>query len=65
MKAQQKELRDVQCENCHGDRTPHLEDPGVVSQVKPDVKTCVKCHTEYRSTGFEKNYNQKWEMIKH
>ncbi len=65
MQAQQKELRDVQCENCHGDRTPHLADPSVVSQVKPDVKTCLKCHTEYRSAGFEKNYSQKWEMIKH
>jgi 2',3'-cyclic-nucleotide 2'-phosphodiesterase (5'-nucleotidase family) len=65
MQAQQKELRDVQCENCHGDRAPHLEDPSVVSKAAPDVKTCLKCHTEYRSAGFEKNYTQKWEMIKH
>jgi 2',3'-cyclic-nucleotide 2'-phosphodiesterase (5'-nucleotidase family) len=65
MQAQQKELRDVQCENCHGDKAAHLEDPSVVSKAAPDVKTCLKCHTEYRSAGFEKNYAQKWEMIKH
>lgn len=65
MQAQQKELRNVQCENCHGDRTAHLADPGVVSQVKPDVKTCLKCHTEYRCPDFEKNYAQEWEKIKH
>ncbi|NLD36987.1 MAG: hypothetical protein GX654_08965 [Desulfatiglans sp.] len=65
MKAQQKELRDIQCENCHGDRTAHLTDPGVVSQTAPDVKTCLKCHTEYRCPDFEKNYAREWEKIKH
>ncbi len=65
MKDQQKELRNVQCENCHGDRTEHLADPGVASKAVPDVKTCLKCHTEYRCPDFEKNYNQEWEKIKH
>jgi hypothetical protein len=65
MQAQQKELRNVQCENCHGDRSAHLADPGVVSKAAPDVKTCLKCHTEYRCPDFEKDYAKEWEKIKH
>jgi 2',3'-cyclic-nucleotide 2'-phosphodiesterase (5'-nucleotidase family) len=65
MKAQEKELRNVQCESCHGDRTEHLKDPSVVSQTKPAMETCIKCHTEHRCPDFKKNYTQEWEKIKH
>ena len=62
--AQEKELRNVQCESCHGDSAAHLEDPSVVP-LKPGVKTCLKCHTEHRCPDFEKEYLQEWEKIKH
>ncbi len=65
MKAQEKELRNVQCESCHGDRTEHLKDPSNVSQVKPGVQLCLKCHTEHRCPDFEKEYQKEWEKIKH
>ena len=65
MDLQQKELRNVQCDTCHGDSTAHLEDPGNPHPNKPGVETCLKCHTEYRCPEFEKNYSQEWEKIKH
>ncbi|NLD39499.1 MAG: hypothetical protein GX654_21815 [Desulfatiglans sp.] len=65
MKAQEKELRNVQCESCHGDASAHLEDPGSVPQMDPGVKTCLKCHTEHRCPDFEKEYQKEWEQIKH
>ncbi|MBN1906727.1 MAG: hypothetical protein JW927_16715 [Deltaproteobacteria bacterium] len=65
MKAQEKELRNVQCESCHGDKTEHLNDPSVVSQAKPGVETCLRCHTEHRCPDFEKEYQKEWEQIKH
>ena len=63
--AQEKELRNVQCESCHGDKTAHLEDPTIVSEEKPAMETCIKCHTEHRCPDFEKEYSQEWEKIKH
>jgi hypothetical protein len=62
--AQEKELRNVQCEECHGDASAHLEDPENVPQ-KPGMETCLECHTEHRCPDFEKNYAQEWEKIKH
>lgn len=63
--AQEKELRNVQCDSCHGDSAAHMEDPEVVPQGNPGMETCVKCHTEHRCPDFEKNYTQEWEKIKH
>ena len=63
--AQQKDLRNVQCESCHGDSAAHMEDPDVHFKTKPGVETCVKCHTEHRCPDFRKNYAQEWEKIKH
>lgn len=65
MAGQEKDLRDVQCESCHGDSSAHLEDPGNVYDTKPAMETCVKCHTEHRCPDFEKDYLQEWEKIKH
>ena len=62
---QEKELRNVQCESCHGDSAAHLEDPGTVPQGDPGMETCLKCHTEHRCPDFEKEYTQEWEKIKH
>jgi hypothetical protein len=63
--AQEKNLRNVQCEECHGDASAHLEDPGSVPQGNPGMTTCLECHTEHRCPDFEKNYTQEWEKIKH
>ncbi len=65
MDLQQKELRNVQCDSCHGDSTAHLENPGTPHSNTPGVETCLKCHTEYRCPDFEKEYAQEWEKIKH
>ncbi len=65
MELQQKELRNVQCDSCHGDSSQHLEDPGSVPSGNPGMETCIKCHTEHRCPDFEKNYLQEWEKIKH
>ncbi|MBN2418171.1 MAG: hypothetical protein JXL81_02205 [Deltaproteobacteria bacterium] len=63
--AQEKELRNIQCESCHGDSAAHLEDPGTVPQGNPGMETCLKCHTEHRCPDFEKKYAGEWEKIKH
>jgi len=63
--AQEKDLRNIQCESCHGDSAAHMEDPSVVPQGNPGMETCIKCHTEHRCPDFQKNYTQEWEKIKH
>ena len=65
MTAQEKELRNIQCEECHGDASAHLEDPESVPQGNPGKEACIVCHTEDRCPDFEKNYTQEWEKIKH
>lgn len=65
MDAQEKDLRNVQCESCHGDSASHLEDPSSHPPMNPGMETCVKCHTDHRCPDFEKNYLQEWEKIKH
>ncbi len=65
MAGQQKDLRNVQCESCHGDSAAHMKDPSVHFKVKPNVETCLKCHTEHRCPNFRKDYTQEWEKIKH
>jgi hypothetical protein len=65
MKAQQKELVNVQCESCHGDAKEHLASLTPVPAVKPPVSTCTKCHTEDRCPGFEQDYDTYWQKIVH
>ena len=65
MEAQQAELRNIQCDSCHGDSAPHMEDPTALPQMNPGMETCMKCHTEHRCPDFEKEYLQEWEKIKH
>ena len=62
---QQKELRNVQCDSCHGNSAAHMEDPSVVPDGKAGMETCIKCHTEHRCPDFKKDYLQEWEKIKH
>ncbi len=65
MKLQEKELRNVQCDSCHGNSASHLDDPGSLHGERTGRDSCVKCHTPHRCPDFEKNYQAEWEKIKH
>jgi len=65
MDAQEKELRNVQCDSCHGNSASHLEDPENGYEMKPSMETCVKCHTEHRCPDFVENYQEELDKIKH
>lgn len=66
MDEQQKELRNIQCDSCHGNSASHLEDPGNSHDVTPDMETCMKCHSGHRGGDkFKKNYQQFLDKIKH
>jgi 2',3'-cyclic-nucleotide 2'-phosphodiesterase (5'-nucleotidase family) len=65
MKEQQADLRDVQCESCHGNATDHLATVQPIPTPKPPVSTCVKCHTRDRCPDFEENYDAYWQKIAH
>lgn len=48
------ELKDVQCENCHGPGRKHAESEDPADIIgKPDEAGCRVCHTE----GQDKNFN--------
>jgi len=65
MKQQQPELKNVQCESCHGDATDHLAEMEPIPVPNPPVETCIKCHTADRCPDFEINYDEVWEKISH
>lgn len=55
-------LSNVQCENCHGARKSHVENP--LNSPKVDAKAaCAECHTPPHSPGFE--MTSYWKMIEH
>tara|TARA_B100001123_G_scaffold360471_1_gene416471 strand:- start:559 stop:1164 length:606 start_codon:yes stop_codon:yes gene_type:complete len=56
------ELKNVQCEVCHGAAKKHASAPmpGFGKQAK---KACSKCHVKNHSPKF--NYKQYWPKIKH
>lgn len=50
------ELKDVQCEDCHGPGSLHVNDPDnpALIQLKPDPKSCVsRCHHPPHVEGFD------------
>jgi hypothetical protein len=49
------ELKDVQCEACHGPGRAHVESGGDKSRIigRPDAASCRVCHTP----GQDKNFN--------
>jgi hypothetical protein len=65
MKLQQAELRNVQCESCHGSATQHLNDGKPIPTPKPGKEICLKCHTHDRCPDFVQNYDKYWQKIKH
>lgn len=55
-------LSHVQCENCHGARKLHVENPS--HKPKVDARaSCAECHTPPHSPGFE--MTSYWKMIEH
>jgi hypothetical protein len=57
------QLKNVQCENCHGPRKDHVANPTIKSAA-PDAKAvCVSCHHTPHSTDF--NFDERWKKIAH
>jgi mono/diheme cytochrome c family protein len=56
----------VQCENCHGPRRLHVQEPTkkpIQSSVMDPNKSCQECHTPPHSPGFEQK--KYWKAIEH
>lgn len=56
------ELKNVQCEVCHGSGLKHAEAPGP-GFGKEAGKACMKCHVKNHSPRFD--YDKYWPEIKH
>jgi len=65
MKAQERELRNVQCESCHGYAKDHLSGGKPIPNIKPGKDLCLKCHTSDRCPDFEADLAKYMEKIKH
>ena len=56
------ELKDVQCESCHGPGRKHSETLSAEDiQGKPGEDVCRKCHTEGQDKEF--NYEKKSQLV--
>ncbi len=56
------ELKDVQCESCHGPGKQHMETMNAEAIVgKPDEKICRTCHTEGQDKAFD--YEKKSKLV--
>jgi len=64
MRDQQAGLRNVQCDACHGRANGHLKNPKQEKPAKPDMSTCVKCHTPQQSPTFAEKYREYLEKVK-
>ena len=55
------ELKDVQCESCHGPSKPHSETLTTEGLVKPGEEVCRTCHTEEQDQNFD--YATKSKLV--
>jgi hypothetical protein len=56
------ELKDVQCESCHGPGRKHTETMSAENiHGKPGEATCRKCHTESQDKGFD--FEKKSKLV--
>lgn len=55
------ELKDVQCESCHGPGNKHMETEEAEDIFgKPDESVCRVCHTEGQDKNFDYQQASKW-----
>jgi predicted CXXCH cytochrome family protein len=56
------ELKDVQCEACHGPGRKHAEseEPEGILLEKPDAALCRTCHTEGQDKNFDYDTKKMW-----
>ncbi len=61
-----KNLKNVQCESCHGAGLAHVKSQGITpveNSVLPKKEVCAQCHTQKHSPSFQlDNY---WLKVKH
>jgi len=58
------QLANVQCENCHGPRKEHVQNPFETREINPpNPATCTSCHHGNHSPGFL--YEAYWPKIEH
>ncbi len=55
-----KDLRGVQCEECHGPGTTHSRNGAYIETARA---SCMRCHTSYWSPDFD--FESYWERIPH
>lgn len=55
------ELKDVQCESCHGPSKPHAETVTMEGLVEPGEEVCRTCHTEEQDMSFD--YDTKSKLV--
>lgn len=55
------ELKDVQCESCHGPGRLHTETLSADDILKPEEDTCRKCHTEGQDKEFD--FEKKSQLV--
>jgi hypothetical protein len=57
-------LAGVQCENCHGPRKAHSENPVATGKIQRDVfQICSECHNSQHSPKFQ--LKEYWLKIAH
>ena len=56
------ELKNVQCETCHGPGLNHAKDPKIEWDGNA-AEACMKCHVKNHSPRF--NFEEYWSLIKH
>ncbi len=65
MKDQQPELRNIQCESCHGWGKEHMSEGKPIPLAKPGIELCRKCHTPDRCPELDADIAKLMEKIKH
>lgn len=56
------DMRNVQCEACHGPRLGHPHEPGI-GVHRPALSDCMRCHDPERDPGFEKRFPEVVKKI--
>ncbi len=57
------QLKDVQCEACHGPLGFHVKDQSFRVRAREAKKRCIQCHNSDHSPGFD--FDKYFEKIRH